>query len=97
LAHGAESPPNIRTDYHLKAGIGYARFENYARAELELRRALEIATTHELHEFVFRIERLISRLEDCAARDDLDDAIPEPADPTEALREISASLAALGE
>ncbi|HWC72515.1 MAG TPA: tetratricopeptide repeat protein [Gemmatimonadales bacterium] len=97
LAHAAESPPNIRTDYHLKAGIGYARFENYARAEQELRRALEIATTHELHEFVFRIERLISRLEDCAARDDLDDAVPEPADPSEALREISASLAALGE
>jgi tetratricopeptide (TPR) repeat protein len=96
LAHGVDTAPNIRTDYHLKAGIGYARFENYARAQQELRRALEIATTHDLHEFVFRIERLISRLQGCGLHDELEDAAPEP-DRTEALREVSASLAALGD
>ena len=94
--HGAEPAPNIRTDYHLKAGIGFARFENYGRAEQELRRALEIATTHDLHEFVFRIERLIQGLRDCVTPDDLEGTVPEPKDTTEALREISASLAALG-
>jgi tetratricopeptide (TPR) repeat protein len=97
LDHCVESPPNIRTDYHLKAGIGFARFENYGRAEQELRRALEIATTHGLHEFVFRIERLIDRLRDCVNPDELEGAVPEPRDTTDALREVSASLAALRE
>jgi len=96
LNHGGEAPPNIRTDYHLKVGIGFARFENVGRAEQELRRALEIASTHDLHEFVFRIERLLTALRECATPDDLVGAIPEPGDVTEALREVSASLAALG-
>jgi tetratricopeptide (TPR) repeat protein len=96
LDHAAESAPNIRTDYHLKSGMGFARFENYGRAEQELRRALEIATTHGLHEFVFRIERLIQGLRDCVTPDDLEGTVPEPLDAAEALREISASLAALG-
>jgi tetratricopeptide (TPR) repeat protein len=97
LDHGADTAPNIRADYHLKAGIGFARFENFGRAEQELRRALEIATTHELHEFVFRIERLINGLQDCRTPGELEDRIPEPVDTTQALREVSASLAALGE
>jgi tetratricopeptide (TPR) repeat protein len=96
LDHAVEPPPNIRTDYHLKVGVGFARFENYVRAEQELRHALEIATTHDLHEFVFRIERLIERLRDCVTPDELEGAIPERRDTTEALREVSASLAALG-
>lgn len=96
LNHGGEAAPNIRTDYHLKAGIGFARFENPGRAQHELRRALEIATTHDLHEFVFRIERLINGLRECVAPDELEATIPEPKDATEALREVSASLAALG-
>ena len=96
LDHGGEAAPNIRTDYHLKAGVGFARFENFGRAEHELRRALEIAGTHDLHEFVFRIERLISGLQECVTPDDLEAPVPEPGDATEALREVSASLAALG-
>lgn len=96
LDHCPELPPNIRTDYHLKMGIGFARFENPGRAAQELRHALEIATTHDLHEFVFRIERLIERLQDCPA-DTLEGAVPEPRDTTEALREVSTSLAALSD
>ncbi|HEX9347371.1 MAG TPA: hypothetical protein VF919_07345 [Gemmatimonadales bacterium] len=96
LDHGGEAAPNIRTDYHLKAGVGFARFENFGRAEHELRRALEIASTHDLHEFVFRIERLISGLQECVTPDDLEAPVLEPGDATEALREVSASLAALG-
>ncbi|MFN2571479.1 MAG: hypothetical protein ABR537_07700 [Gemmatimonadales bacterium] len=96
LDHGAATAANIRTDFHLKAGVGFARFENNGRAEQELRRALEIATTHDLHEFVFRIERLIQGLRDCVTPDELEGTVPEPTDATEALREISASLAALG-
>lgn len=96
LEHSVDSPPNIRTDFHLKMGIGFARFENHGRAQQEFRRALEIATTHELHEFVFRIERLIDKLQDCVTPNDLEGAAPEPVETTEALREVSASLAALG-
>jgi tetratricopeptide (TPR) repeat protein len=92
----AEGAANIRTDYHLKLGIGFARFEHYGRAEQELRRALDIATTHDLHEFVFRIERLIDKLRDRAPHKELDETVPEPVEVTEALREVSASLAALG-
>src|ERR1700752_140709 len=95
LDHCVQSSPNIRTDYHLKMGVGFARFENYGRAEQELRRALDIATTHDLHEFVFRIERLIDKLRDCASHHELAGAAPEPVNPTKALREVSASLAAL--
>lgn len=97
LDHSIESAANIRTDYHLKVGIGFARFENYARAEQELGRALEIATTHDLHEFVFRIERLLDGLRGCANVDELDVTVPKPGDTTDALREVSASLAAFSD
>lgn len=96
LDHGGEAAPNIRTDYHLKAGIGFARFENFGRAGQELRRALEIASTHDLNEFVFRIERLLTGLRECVTPDALEGAFPEPGEVTEAVRDVSVSLAALG-
>jgi tetratricopeptide (TPR) repeat protein len=88
-------PPNIRADYHLKAGIGFARFENKRRAEVELRHALEIALAHELHEMVFRIERLLAGLKDCGAPDYTESAESTSVIQTDSLREVSASLAAL--
>ena len=97
LDHEVAAPANIRADYHLKAGIGFARFENKHRAEQELRRALEIAAAHDLHEFVFRVEGLLSGLRNCVANDDPEDAVPKPTDATAGLREVSWSLAALGE
>src|SRR6266550_98612 len=90
--------PNVRADYYLKAGIGLARFGNYARAEQELRRGLEIATAHGLHEFVFKIERIHSGLRDCDAPDHFESTTSEAAPAVtvpRALREVSASLAAL--
>ncbi len=89
-------PPNMRTDYHLKAGIGFARFGSYRRAETELRHALEIAIAHGLHEFVFRIERILGGLHECGALESTESAASEPAIHSESLREVSASLAALG-
>jgi hypothetical protein len=50
-----------------------------------------------LHEKVFRIEGLLSGLRECAALDQLEGTIPEPAETSDALKEVSASLAALGE
>ena len=90
------APPNIRSDYHLKVGVGFARFGNLGRAEQELRRALDIATAHGLHEFVFKIERLTEGLSECGALEGIESAASEPAGATEALKEVSASLAALG-
>ena len=89
--------PNIRTDYHLKTAIGLARFGNHGRAEKELGRALEIATAHGLHEFVFRIERIQGGLRDRCAPHESEFTESEPVTaPTEALRELSVSLASLG-
>jgi len=91
-----EALPNIRADYHLKVGIGFARFGNYRRAGGELRQALDIATTHGLHELVFRIERIRGGLQDCEALEYLESAAAEePTLRTKALKEVSASLATL--
>ncbi len=90
-----EIPANIRADYHLKAAIGYARFDNYRRAENELRRAHEVAMTHELHEMVFRTERLLAGLKDCGALEYHESAELTDVVRTESVREVSASLAAL--
>ena len=88
--------PNLRTDFGLKAGVGYARFGNARRAGIALREALEIASSHGLHEFVFRIERLLAGLEGCGALDQVESAAAERPFRPESLRELSASLAALG-
>jgi len=95
LDHFEEALPNIRADYHLKVGIGLARFGNFAKAEAQMQQALEIASAHGLHEFVFRIERIKSGLRECEALSHVESAAAEPARWTEQLREVSASLAAL--
>jgi len=86
--------PNVRTDFYLKVGIGLARFGNFAKAETNLRHALEIATAHELHELVFRIERISGGLRACEALEQVHGAEAEPILKSDALREVSASLAA---
>jgi tetratricopeptide (TPR) repeat protein len=95
LGNMEEALPNVRADYYLKVGIGLARFGNYRRAEGEMGRALDIAVAHELHEMVFRIERIKSGLQDCEALAQVESHAAEPAVWTEALREVSVSLAAL--
>jgi hypothetical protein len=96
-AGAADMPPNVAADFSLKAGIGYARFGNYRKARQVLDQALAVASAHGLHEFEFRIERIKAGLGDCeeAARVGLQ-ATAEPVLQTEALREVSASLALLG-
>jgi tetratricopeptide (TPR) repeat protein len=90
------APPNIRADFCMKAGIGFARFGNVRRAELELRQALDIAIAHGLHELVFRIEPILGGLKECGAPEYVESAAPAPAYPSESLNEVSASLATLG-
>jgi tetratricopeptide (TPR) repeat protein len=88
-------PPNVRADYYFKVGIGLARFGNFVKAATNARHALEIASAHGLHELVFRIERIINGLQVCDAPDEARLA-PEPIIASDALREVRASLAALG-
>lgn len=88
-------PPNVRADYFLKVGIGLARFGNYRNAAGHLRQALEIASVHGLHELVFRIERIMNGLHDCEALEQVESTAAEPVVFSEALREVSSSLAAL--
>src|SRR2546426_839996 len=96
LEHLPQAPPNVRADYSMKAGIGYARFGNTRRAESELRQALEIATAHGLHELVFRIEPILDGAKDCGAPEYVESAAPEMVHGIESLKEVSASLATLG-
>jgi len=95
LDHCEEALPNIRADFHFKVGIGLARFGNYAKGEAQMQQALEIASAHGLHEFVFRLERIKNGLRECEALEHLESAAAEPVVWTEQLREVSASLAAL--
>lgn len=95
VEHDHHCAPNIRADYHLKAGVGFARFENLRRAEAELTQAHDIAQAHDLHEMVFRIERMLGGLTTCGAPDNLGSAAVDTPIQTDSLREVSASLAAL--
>jgi hypothetical protein len=90
-----QMPANIRADYYLKVGIGLARFGNFVKAQTNLRHALEVASAHELNEMIFRIERISEGLRECEAPDEIEHAIAEPLLQSDALREVSASLAAL--
>jgi len=92
----AHMAPNILVDFHLKVGIGLARFGQFHRAEPELHHAQRVAHTHGLHEFEFRIERIRTGLRDCEALTAAEhDAVTEPAIPEEALAEVTAGLTAL--
>jgi tetratricopeptide (TPR) repeat protein len=90
----SDMPPNILTDYHLKCGIGEARFGLIRRSRASLTRALKIAQDAGLHEFVFKIERIKDGLHNC----EQGMTIPpvgeaEPVIQSEAVREVLASLA----
>ena len=95
LDHLDEREPNVRADYYLKVGIGLARFGNFKKAEATLRQALEIATAHGLHELTFRTERIMTGLHSCESPDTVELTRAEPRLNSDALREVSASLAAL--
>jgi len=96
LEHLPQAPPNIRADFGMKAGIGYARFGNTRKSESQLRQALEIATAHGLNELVFRIEPILAGAKDCGAPAQVESAAPENSYDIKSLKEVAASLATLG-
>lgn len=87
--------PNQLADYHLKLGIGQARFGRSDRAATELQLALQIARTHRLHEFEFRIERIQARLGECGSPDIVPQETPEEPAWATTLHEVSTALAGL--
>ncbi len=89
-------PPNQLADFTLKLAIGRARFGLFDRAESLLVKALGIAESAGLHEFVFRIERIKNGLRECQRELRVGTEFVEtPEFGTDAVREVSASLARL--
>jgi tetratricopeptide (TPR) repeat protein len=86
--------PNNLADYHLKVGIGLARFGQVDRAAVELRHALGVAQGHRLHEFEFRIERILSGIYDCTAGSPTAELPETPAWAT-SISEVSSALAGI--
>jgi tetratricopeptide (TPR) repeat protein len=78
--------PSMAADFHYKVGIGLARFGRFERARGLLTAGLKLAETHQLNAWYFRLERAISGLDDCEARE------PEPAAPPAELRNAPAVL-----
>ena len=94
----ANMPPNVLADYYLKAGIGEARFGRFQQATRLMDKALQVAEKAAIHEFVFKIERTRAGLRACAqALDATSRADAEPVTQSEAVREVSASVALLAE
>lgn len=91
----SDMPPNIRADFYLKQGIGQARFGRFRRAETIMKEALEMAGAAGLHEFEFRIERILAGLDDCQQALARESQATEPVQQTSELREVSESLAQL--
>jgi len=92
----ARMAPNILVDYHLKVGVGLARFGQFAHAATELENALLVARTHGLHEFEFRIDRVRTGLRDCEALELAEhDPVTEPMVCGTALGEVASALASL--
>jgi len=89
-------PPNVVVDFTLKMGIGRARFGQFDRAKELLTRALQAAEAAGLHEFVFRIERIKNGLGRCQRELTAEtEVVTTPDFGTDAVREVSASLARL--
>ncbi len=90
--------PNTRADFLLKAGIGFARFALFDRAQSLMQEALDVASENRLHALEFKIELIKNGLRDCEAEVKAGShAATDPVWQSEAVREVSASLAALAQ
>jgi tetratricopeptide (TPR) repeat protein len=55
-------PPSIATDYQYKLGTGFMRFDQMTRARSALLAALQLAESHQLNTWYFRIEQALKQL-----------------------------------
>lgn len=87
-------PPNLVADFHVRAGVGRARFGQIRRADALLRQAVAVGERAGLHELAFRAERIRAGLRDCVQELNTRacagaERVVQPA----AVQEVSASLA----
>lgn len=59
--------PSAAIDFHYNLGIGWARMGRLTRAKAELQTALGMAEAHRLHEWCFRVERVLLGIGECVA------------------------------
>lgn len=88
-------PPSMSVDFRYKVGLGLARFGQTARARAAWQDALELAERHQLNEWYFRLERLLTHLGDCATAG-LAIEVASATPPAE-LAEVAAGLKAYAE
>jgi hypothetical protein len=81
-------------DFRYKVGLGLARFGQTVRARAAWQQALELAERHKLNEWYFRLERLITHMNDCGSTLMVE---PWPATAPAELAELAAGLRAYAE
>lgn len=91
---GAALDPRLSSYLLYFRGLGYQRFGR-ENAEFELRRALESASTNQLHQLAFEIEQSLKSVEPTSTPDDRAAAVEIPAEENEELQRIAEVLAHL--
>jgi len=87
-------PPSMAIDFRYKIGLGLARFGQFARAREAWAEGMQLAETHRLNEWYFRLERMSLHVESCAA---VPVARLEPDTPAAAIADLAAGLQAYAE
>jgi tetratricopeptide (TPR) repeat protein len=87
-------PPSMSVDFRYKVGLGLARFGQAVRARAAWQQALELAERHKLNEWYFRLERLITHMDDCGSTLTVE---PSPVSAPAELAELAAGLRAYAE
>ncbi len=88
-----QMPPSMAIDYRFKAGVGLARFGQFARAREMWADGMRLAEANHLNEWYFRLERVSQHLDDCAAPVVRAEAEAPPA----AIADLAAGLTAYAE
>ncbi len=84
-------PPSMAVDFHYQAGVGMARFGRLSRARKFLATALELAETHRLNTWYFKVERVMGGLAVCGEVEPGPAVEASPLD-SSALREVTSGV-----
>lgn len=88
-------PPERLADFYLLLGKGQATFGDTRTAERSVRKALEVADEHKLHEYRFRAEAALKELEAQPAQRRAVTAAPRQAEKQHEFTEVAQKLRAL--
>ncbi len=84
--------PSMSIDYCYKAANGLLRFGRQGRARELLRRGLELAETHQLNAWYFRLEQALGRLEADQSREPEPPVVAAGLEDLSAVREVALGL-----